>query len=94
MKNLVSSEPETRIVEILSDCEFIILASDGLWDVVSNQEAVDIARPLCLGEEEHGGGLLGACRELVEVAIARESMDDITVMIVQLQDFCKEGKLN
>jgi len=47
MKKLMSAEPETTIIEILTDCEFIILASDGMWVVVSNQEAVDIARPFC-----------------------------------------------
>ncbi|CAA7042214.1 unnamed protein product [Microthlaspi erraticum] len=32
---------ETRILELEEDMEFLALASDGLWDVVSNQEAVD-----------------------------------------------------
>lgn len=67
------------------------MASDGLWDVVSNQEAVDIARPFCLGEE-HGEGLLVACQKLVEVAVAKESIDDINVMIVQIQDFGRKEK--
>lgn len=35
------AEPDTRIIELEQDMEFLVLASDGLWDVVSNQEAVD-----------------------------------------------------
>lgn len=35
------AEPDTRILELEEDMEFLVLASDGLWDVVSNQEAVD-----------------------------------------------------
>lgn len=41
LKKWVVAEPETRIVELEQDMEFLVLASDGLWDVVSNQEAVD-----------------------------------------------------
>nr|GEZ24890.1 probable protein phosphatase 2C 25 [Tanacetum cinerariifolium] len=35
----VIAEPETRTIEIRPECEFLILASDGIWDTVSNQEA-------------------------------------------------------
>ncbi|KFK41198.1 hypothetical protein AALP_AA2G098200 [Arabis alpina] len=41
LKKWVVAEPETRILELKQDMEFLVLASDGLWDVVSNQEAVD-----------------------------------------------------
>jgi len=93
MKTFLSAEPETKVIEIKSDYEFIILASDGLWDVVTNQEAVDIVRPFYCQDENGGGGvLLGACKKLVELAIDRKSKDDITVMIVRLHEFCKQGK--
>ncbi|KAJ4909800.1 putative protein phosphatase 2C 14 [Raphanus sativus] len=41
LKKWVVAEPETRIFDLEQDMEFLVLASDGLWDVVSNQEAVD-----------------------------------------------------
>jgi protein phosphatase 1L len=70
------------------------LASDGLWDKVSNQEAVDIARPFCVEKQPNlipvGGGPIAACKKLVEVAVTRKSRDDVSVMIVQLQQFCKK----
>ncbi|KAI3715015.1 hypothetical protein L6452_21979 [Arctium lappa] len=31
----VIAEPETRILNIRPDCEFLILASDGIWDMVN-----------------------------------------------------------
>ncbi|KAJ0242897.1 protein phosphatase 2C 14 [Hirschfeldia incana] len=42
LKKWVVAEPETRVLDLEDDMEFLVLASDGLWDVVSNQEAVDI----------------------------------------------------
>lgn len=37
LKEWVVAEPETKIFKIRPDCEFLILASDGLWDNVSKQ---------------------------------------------------------
>jgi serine/threonine protein phosphatase PrpC len=94
MKEWISAEPDTRKIEITSDCEFLILASDGLWDKVSNQEAVDIARPFCVEKQPDlaplGGGLTAACKKLVALAVTRKSHDDVSVMIVQLGHFCKK----
>ncbi|KAJ7528124.1 hypothetical protein O6H91_16G085000 [Diphasiastrum complanatum] len=47
-KKWVSAEPEIKTLQITHDCEFLILASDGLWDVVSNQEAVDCVRKILI----------------------------------------------
>ncbi|MBA0680776.1 hypothetical protein Goari_012458 [Gossypium aridum] len=82
LKQWVISEPETKIIGIKPECEFLILASDGLWDKVSNQEAVDIARPSCLGINKLNP--LGACKKLVELSVSRGSSDDVSVMLVQL----------
>lgn len=75
--------------------ECLILASDGLWDVVSNETACDIVR-MCLkgrrapgdGEEEEGWSDR-ACSDasmlLTKVALARQSMDNISVVVVDLR---------
>ncbi|EEF34068.1 probable protein phosphatase 2C 25 isoform X1 [Ricinus communis] len=84
-KEFVIAEPETQILRINPDCEFLILASDGLWDKVTNQEAVDLIRPLCIGVEKPEP--FTACKRLVELALRRCSMDDISVMIIQLGRF-------
>ncbi|KAG0481176.1 hypothetical protein HPP92_012034 [Vanilla planifolia] len=84
LKQWVIPDPETRILRIEPNHEFLILASDGLWDKVSNQEAVDVARPLCVTPKPN---VLSACRRLADLSIARGSVDDISVMIVQLGQF-------
>lgn len=85
LKQWVTAEPETRILSIRPDCEFLILASDGLWDKVSNQEAIDVVRPFCVGVDTPGS--ISACKKLANLAVARGSVDDTSVMVIQLPRF-------
>ncbi|XP_074591875.1 putative protein phosphatase 2C 32 [Curcuma longa] len=85
LKQWVIAEPETQITTIEAECEFLILASDGLWDKVTNQEAVNIARPFFLADDSES--LLGACKKLLDLSASRGSLDDISVIIVKLQHF-------
>ncbi|KAJ0262412.1 protein phosphatase 2C 30 [Hirschfeldia incana] len=85
LKEWVIAEPETRTLRIQPEFEFLILASDGLWDKVTNQEAVDVVRPYCLGVENPKALL--ACKKLAELSCKRGSLDDISLIIIQLQQF-------
>ncbi|KAL6562677.1 hypothetical protein OROGR_003684 [Orobanche gracilis] len=163
LKDWVIAEPHTKIIRLTPDMEYLILASDGLWQEVSKQEAVDIVMQSCskrhltsplsnsptrypflksdkilhratghktctfhqktseggqrcengsppsksqrislakqtkvrshstnnenevLGAKSiYNDGLLAACKELVSLATTRGSLDDITVMVVDL----------
>lgn len=86
LKQWITAEPETKVIRLEPEYEFLILASDGLWDKVSNQEAIDIARPLCVdvGKPQP----LLACRKLVDLSASRGSADDISVMIIHLGRYC------
>ncbi|CAE6040669.1 unnamed protein product [Arabidopsis arenosa] len=85
LKEWVIAEPETRTLRIKPEFEFLILASDGLWDKVTNQEAVDVVRPYCVGVENPK--TLSACKKLAELSFKRGSLDDISLIIIQLQHF-------
>ncbi|KAI3902435.1 hypothetical protein MKW92_045241 [Papaver armeniacum] len=85
LKEWVIAEPETKVLRIEPDCEFLLLASDGLWDKVSNQEAVDMARPFCIDTVK--ATPLSACKKLADLAISRGSVDDVSVMLIQLERF-------
>ncbi|GKU92141.1 hypothetical protein SLEP1_g5908 [Rubroshorea leprosula] len=85
LKRWVIAEPETKVLKIKPDCEFLILASDGLWNKVSNQEAVDLVRSVCVGVEKPN--TFSACKKLAELSSWRGSLDDISVMIIQLNHF-------
>lgn len=86
LKPWLSNEPETRILRIMPDYEFLILASDGLWDNVGNQEAVDITRSSCV-DFSGGESMLSACKNLADLSISRGSNDDVSVMIIKLREF-------
>ena len=44
LKPYVTAEPEVTVTERSDDDECLILASDGLWDVVTNEMACDVVR--------------------------------------------------
>lgn len=72
----LSSEPDVAMEKIDDDTEFAILASDGLWKVMTNQEAVDSARHVIKDARS-------AAKHLTEEALARGSTDDISVIVVK-----------
>ena len=79
LKRYVCAHPYTTetIVDINKD-EFLILACDGLWDVMSDQEAVDLVRPV--------GDPKSAADKLIRQALRLGSTDNITCIVVILHD--------
>ncbi|XP_057531234.1 probable protein phosphatase 2C 39 isoform X2 [Amaranthus tricolor] len=74
IKRHLSSEPHITVEMIDDDSEFVILASDGIWHVMSNQEAVDCVKSV---KEARS-----AAKALIEEALKRNSTDDISVVVV------------
>ncbi|XWS34711.1 hypothetical protein CRYUN_Cryun21dG0061200 [Craigia yunnanensis] len=182
LKDWVLAKPDTKNFQLTPDMDFLVLASDGLWQEVSSQEAVDIVTRQMFGkrlgapaglskenDEDYGyvnvspsskirrvslvkqhketslsprykknidswkdneddfacengsppsklrrislvkrismkpespsqentsfkkrpfsSGLMAACKELVSLAVSRGSLDDITIMIIDLNHF-------
>lgn len=40
-EQIISAFPDVKIEELDSDCDFVVLACDGIWDCKSNQEVCD-----------------------------------------------------
>ena len=75
-KDVIVATPDTTVFNLrILNAEFIILATDGLWDVFTNEEAVDFIRTK-LHEPYFGA------RSLVVEAFNRGSLDNITVLVV------------
>ncbi|KAB5558462.1 phosphatase 2C-like domain-containing protein [Coniochaeta sp. 2T2.1] len=76
MKDLVTGHPYTTETVIQPEFdEFIIIACDGLWDVCSDQEAVDLIRTV--------SEPVTAAKMLVDHALARFSTDNLSCMVVR-----------
>lgn len=39
---MITANPEIYVENLTPDCEFVILACDGVWDCLTNQEICDI----------------------------------------------------
>lgn len=74
----LSAEPELKLVTLTKEDEFLIIGSDGIWDVFRSQNAVDYVRRRL---QEHNDAKL-CCKEVVEEAMKRGAIDNLTVVIV------------
>eukprot|EP00727_Mastigamoeba_balamuthi_P005736 m51a1_g1782 putative tumor susceptibility gene 101 protein (1029) ;mRNA; r:346341-351975 len=77
----VVSTPEVRHRELTDDDAFFVVASDGLWKVVDDAEAVRIVHAeLC----DRAGTATQAAKALVDEALARGTHDNVTAVVVVL----------
>ncbi|KAH0774432.1 hypothetical protein KY290_011569 [Solanum tuberosum] len=74
----LSAEPELKLLTLTKEDEFLIIGSDGIWDVFRNQNAVDFARRRL---QEHNNVKL-CCKEIVDEAKKRGAIDNLTVVMV------------
>lgn len=98
LKPWIIPDPEVTIVQRAKDDDCLILASDGLWDVLSNEEACDAARRrILLWHKKNGANITSdrgkdvdlaaqaAADYLSKLALQKGSKDNITVIVVDLK---------
>ena len=84
-RNVLSAEPEMTKTPLTQRDQFVIIACDGLWDVMSSQEAVDIARGVL--DDTPGSNMrekaVAAAQSLTKVALdERQSSDNVSVVVL------------
>ena len=85
LKQFVVSTPYVQSMELGDKDDFLVLACDGVWDVMSDQEVVDFVKVYA----GHKDGLSREkfdviARALVDEALRRGSTDNVTAIVVQL----------
>ncbi|PWZ31197.1 putative protein phosphatase 2C 5 [Zea mays] len=78
--DIVISSPDVSLVELGPDVEFVLLATDGLWDYIKSSEAVAFVREQL---RQHGDVQL-ACEALGQKALDQRSQDNISIVIADL----------
>ncbi|GMF19618.1 unnamed protein product [Phytophthora fragariaefolia] len=79
LKSYISCEPEVQTRKISKNDRFLILATDGLWDVVTNKTAAQLAARFKDPQ--------AAADALVELALEKRTTDNVTVMVVKLEAY-------
>ncbi|CAN6336966.1 unnamed protein product [Urochloa humidicola] len=100
LKPFVIPKPEITVIPRAKDDDCLILASDGLWDVVSNEEACKVARRQIQLWHKNNSATVSLCDEadectdpaaqsaadyLMRLALKKGTEDNITVIVVDLK---------
>jgi serine/threonine protein phosphatase PrpC len=98
----VIARPVVTTREIEAEDEFVIVATDGVWEFLSSEDAVDIVGRHLYGEGDEpynddgssggGRGAYVACEALIKAASEKwhehegDYRDDITAIVIRLKD--------
>lgn len=90
---IVSNVADVRQINLTDSSKFLLMACDGLWDVVENEEATQFVRDFLRYTPDVGSSpeatkraLNNCCQKLAEFAIDRGSTDNVSVMLLFFHD--------
>lgn len=78
LKHLVISTPFLNTLELTSDDAYVIIACDGVWDVIKDEEAAELVLKTGPGKP------LDAAVALKDLALKKGTTDNVTAMIIEL----------
>ncbi|XP_066272215.1 protein phosphatase 1G-like isoform X2 [Branchiostoma lanceolatum] len=93
-EQMITSLPDVRSIDMQPEDEFMVLACDGIWNVLTSQQVVDFVRNR-LAEETPDGGkrtLSSICEELFDLCLAPDTTgdgtgcDNMTCIVVKLHN--------
>lgn len=84
LKKWVISQPEIKTRELTLDDTALVLATDGVWDVVENSDVAEICAELYRRDGSLKEKLDYIARRITRTAFDRGSVDNITTLVVDL----------
>lgn len=90
MRPWIIPEPEITFTARSEEDECLILASDGLWDVMTNEEVGEVARHILRRRRRSLSMDVTSPAQVVadsltDIAISRNSKDNISIIVVDLK---------
>lgn len=87
---MITSEPDICREKLRPEDEFMLIACDGVWDVMSNQEAIDFVRERLTANPERK--LSEICEEIFMACLAQDPKktsglggDNMTAVLVRFK---------
>ena len=81
----LSAEPEVVVRELTAADRYLVLGSDGLFDVLPNRAIARLVGRMASSAQK-------VCNELVRELKKRPGQDDVTLMVVQFRHGEKRGE--
>lgn len=81
LRTVIRPDAEIMQRDLTKDDDFLVMASDGLWDVLRNKDVNDI----CYASSSLGCQQIA--EELVHSALIKGSMDNVTCIVVRLSGY-------
>ena len=82
-KPVVVATPDVRTMQLDSDCEFIVLCTDGVYEGLPTDERVVGAVRAGIADDESGQAAAAGARAVVDAAVAGGATDDVTCVVLR-----------
>ncbi|KAE8710226.1 putative protein phosphatase 2C 14 [Hibiscus syriacus] len=94
LKDWVVAEPDTKVFQLTPDMEYLVLASDGLWEEVSEQEAIDTVTRLSVAKrtDNNGGHSKENDEDYGRVSVSPSKIRRISLVKQQQKDTCQSPR--
>ena len=94
----VVATPETSVVKIDQSCDFMVLACDGVYDMLTNEDVVEAVWKSiedCVGKMSLEEVSRMAAEHVMKVSFDKRSLDNISVIVILFKDeeYYRKGRL-
>lgn len=86
LRTVIRPDAELMQRDLQAGDDFLVMASDGMWDVLRNKDVAEVCYSAYLQRRPQA-----IADELVHMALARGSMDNVTCIVVNLNDYQSMG---
>ena len=82
---IVIPDPDVRSFRLKEEYDFIVIASDGIYDELSDKEVIDVAWAGIKNKRNIQDKIVAAVEEILKQAFIRETEDNVSVIFVALK---------